>query len=155
MDAIANYEAVWLQGRYRFRLHSDAVHVKGTTFLQSDVEATVFLTGLQLRVDRLRIRSNLFWAGMWIAIVALVGDAILMAGFGLSLLDFTPALVGTIGLSGVVVLFVTAQKTEFAQFVTDAGVPALAIARSRHCGKEFETFVEKVVQQIRVCKELT
>jgi hypothetical protein len=154
MDAIATYEALWFEGRYRFNLLPDAIHVIGGTFLQTDQEVTVPLAGLQARVDRLRVRSAYFWAGGWMMIAGYVGFAVLVAGFKLDPLGFAPALIGVIGLAGLCVALATFRKIEFAQFVTDAGVPALAIARSRRRIADFEGFVEKVLGQIRACKGL-
>ena len=64
MDAIANYAAVWFEGRYRFDLLADAIHIVGTTYLQSNQDVTLPLAGLQVRVDRFSVRSGYFWHGL-------------------------------------------------------------------------------------------
>ena len=155
MDAIATYKAVWFDGRYRFNLFHDAIHVSGTAFLRGEEDVTVPLAGLQPRVDRLSIRSGSFWSGVLMATLGFVSYSVLVEGFDLDPLGSAPGLVGVIGLAGVLLALVTVRKTEFAQFVTDAGVPAVAIARSRRGGADFDGFVEKVLGQIRVCKGIT
>ena len=75
-----------------------------------------------------------------------------MAGFKQDSLGYAPTLVGIIGFAGLLLAVATLRKTEFAQFVTDAGVPAFVIARSRRRPAEFEVFVERILAQIKACK---
>jgi hypothetical protein len=154
LEAIATYQSVWFEGRYRFYLFTDAVRVSGATFLQAEAEFTVPLAGLQARVDRRRVRSKFFWAGLWVAIVGYFGSAVLVAGFRLDPFGFASALFITAGFAGVLQALVTVRKIEYAQFVTDAGVPAVTIPRTRRGKADFDWFVEKVLWQIRACKGL-
>jgi len=152
MEAIATYEAVWFEGRYRFVLLPDAIQVSGAHFLQADAELTVPLAGLQPRVDRLRVRNRSFWAGLWMALAGYFGCAVLLSGLKLSPLGFATVLFGVLGLAGVLLALATFRKVEFAQLVTEAGVPALAIARSRSNSEEYDRFVKTVPEQIQKCK---
>jgi hypothetical protein len=102
----------------------------------------------------MRVRSATFWAAGWMMIVGFVGYAVLVANFNLDSLGFAPDLVGVIVLAGLCLTMATFRKTEFAQFVTGAGVPAFAVARSRRGTADFEGFVEEVLGQIRACRGL-
>jgi hypothetical protein len=154
MNEIASYDAVWFDGRYQFSLLADALQVRGTLFLQRDTEATVPLAGLQARVERLRFRSRSFWSGLGLAIAGNLGCIILVSGFKIDPLAITPVMIGGLGVAGAALALAAARKTEFAQFVTDAGVPVVAIARSRRGNQDFDGFIEKVLGQIRTCKGL-
>jgi hypothetical protein len=58
----------------------------------------------------------------------------------------------SIWFPGCLLALANARRTEFAQFVTDAGVPAVAIPRSVRGSADFEAFVGRVLDQIRRCK---
>lgn len=97
----------------------------------------------------------MFWAGFLMAIAGYIGWAVLISEFGLDPLGLASALVGSFGLVGTLLAVATFRKTEFAQFVTDAGVPAFAIARTRGSGADSDEFVESMLRQILANKGLT
>ncbi|AWM35688.1 hypothetical protein C1280_00720 [Gemmata obscuriglobus] len=132
----------------------DAIRVTSTIFLRGEIEAMLPLAGLQPRVDWLRLRSSTFWSGLMGATLAGCGWPVLVEGLKLDPLGLGAVLVGGVGLVCASVALATVRKTEFAQLVTDAGVPALLIARARRGVGDFDEFVEQVHQQIRVCKGL-
>jgi hypothetical protein len=55
------------------------------------------------------------------------------------------------GLAGAIMTLASIRKTEFARFVTQAGVAAVVIPQSRR-GDDFDAFVDRVLAQIRDCK---
>ncbi len=152
-EAIATYQGTWLEGSYRFDLFPDALRVVGSTFLRSDEDSTISLSGLQVRVDRLRVRSGLFTAGLWLILVALLVCPVAVTALKLDPFGLAAGLLASPGFVGIGFTFAAARKTEFARFVTDAGVAAVVIPRTR-AADGFDKFINRVVAQIRDCKRL-
>jgi hypothetical protein len=73
VDPLAAYQGAWLDGAYRFDLFADSLRAVGADFLRSDSDIRVPLAGLQVRVDRLRMRSALFGANLWLLALTLIG----------------------------------------------------------------------------------
>jgi hypothetical protein len=154
MQPLATYQAVWFDSRHTFELYPDAVRVVGVTFFQSSVDATVPLATLQPRVDRVWRRSGAFLGGIYLLAFGLVGYGTLVEGFHMDSFGRAPGAIGVSALAGIIMALATARKTEFAQFVSDAGVPELTIARSGKTPDEFEEFVGLILTQIRKVKGL-
>jgi hypothetical protein len=152
VEPIATYQGKWLEGSYRFDLFPDELRVVGSTYFRSYAEAGVALATLQLRVDRLWVRSSLFVAGLWLLVAAFVVYSVVstlnLAPFGsLAAFWISP------GIGGLCCTLAAARKTEFARFVTDAGTPAVIIPRTR-ADDGFDEFIDRILTQIRDCKGL-
>jgi hypothetical protein len=145
---------VWLEGSYRFDLFPDSLRVVGSLFLRADEDATIALGGLQVRSDRLRVRSGLFGAGLWMMLGAMIGCPVAVATLNLNHFGFVAALLASPGLGGVALTLTALRKTEFARLVTDAGVAAVVIPRTR-AADGFDEFVDLILARIRECKGQT
>jgi hypothetical protein len=150
--ALAVYESVFFEGRYRYELEGDSLHVVGKAFLHNEVDVTMPLSNLQTRVDRLRVRSKNFFGGLWMITIGVIGYAVLIEGFKFPWHELPVNLVGGIAVSGLGLCLATLRKTEFAQFVNESGMPMLLIAKTRGHAEEFERFVDLLVAQIKLNK---
>jgi hypothetical protein len=59
------------------------------------------------------------------------------------------AFVGVV--TGSLLAFATRHKVEYAVFKTQAGVDTLSVARSGRQTADYDTFVQRLVQQIQSC----
>ena len=148
---VATYCGVWLEGSYRFDLFPDSLHVVGSLFLRADEDATISLGGLQVRSDRLRVRSGLFGAGLWMMLGAIIVCPVVVSSLHLDHFGFVAALLASPGLGGLGLALAAVRKTEFARLVTDAGVAAVLIPRTRSAD-EFDAFVDRILAHILECK---
>jgi len=153
VEPVATYKGTWLEGSYRFDLFPDTLRVVGSNFLRSDSDVSVALAGLQVRVDWLRVRSSLFGAGLCLFWVTLIGCPVAVAALQLDPLGLAAGLLASPGLAGLAMTLAAVRKTEFARFVSDAGVDAVVVPRTR-AGDGFEAFIDRVLAQIRDCKGL-
>jgi hypothetical protein len=153
MEAIATYEGVWFEGRYTYELFPDSLRVVGTTFLRSNSDLTVRLAHLQLKVDRFWVRSRGFDTGLGMFTLGLIVYVILVSGFQMKPTNIAPGLAGIMAISGLIMSIATVRKTEFAVFVSEAGYPAVGIPRSSRDRGHFQEFVERVLEQVRACKD--
>jgi hypothetical protein len=125
--------------------------VVGSLFLRADEDATIDLGGLQVRSDWLRVRSRLFGAGLWMMLGAMIGCPVAVASLNLDHFGFAAALLASPGLGGIGLTLAAVRKTEFARLVTDAGVAAVVIPRTRAA----DEFVDLILARIRECKGRT
>lgn len=153
MEPIATYRGTWLEGSYRFDLFPDSLRAVGSVFLRSDEDATIALAGLQVRVDRLRVRSGLFDGGLWITLVTLIVCPVTVAALKLDPIGPWAGLLASPVLGGLGLIFAAAKKQEFARFVTDGGLAAVVIPRTQ-AADGFDEFINRVLEQIRHCKGL-
>ena len=150
MDPIATYTGKWLDGSYRFDLFTDSLRIVGTTFLRSEDDMTIALNTLQLRVDRLRIRSGIFAAGLWMIVVSMTAYTVALEATKLDPFGLAAGLLGAPAIGGLVMTLAAARKIEIARFVTDAGVVAFGIPRTKKADT-FDEFVNQILTQIRDC----
>jgi hypothetical protein len=153
VEPISSYQGTWLEGSYRFDLLPDSLRVTGSTFLHSDVDAAIPLSTLQVRSDRIRARSGMFGIGILVTIIAVIAHSIAITGLKLDPVGLSAGLLMTTAVAGIGMALAGVRKTEFARLVTDAGVGAVNIPRTR-AGDGFDDFVHKVLSQIRACKGL-
>lgn len=150
---IATYREVRFDGKRRFDLFSEEIRVSGSVTMQSDLDTTIPLSRMDPRLIKLRVRNNVFWVGLWMAIAGFVGAVILVEGFRLDPFGIAPGLIGSIGVAGIALSCATLRKTEYARFESDAGVPVLDIARSGPDVASFNDFVDRLLKQIRDCRD--
>jgi len=153
MEPMAVYNEVRFDGKRRFELLSDAIHIDGSVILQSRFDTTIPLKQIAPHLTRLHIRHNLFWVGLLICIVALVACTTLVTGFDFGLSELVPTLLCAIAFSGLALSLATVRKIEFVRFNSDSGVAIIDIACSGPDRDRFEAFVNQVLEQIRTCKQ--
>ena len=148
MQPIATYTEVRFEGSRTFALFPDKVVVRGKQSLQSEFETAVALKALDPSPDSLRFRSPLFTWGMWVALVGFVMCATLVSGFQMSFASLPPGLMACIGMSGVLLMWATFRKVEYARFKNDGGIVILDIARAGKGAGQFDAFVGMLTRQI-------
>jgi hypothetical protein len=150
-DPIAAYKEARFYGKRTFELFEDTVVVRGKHTFKSEFEIAVPLRILVPSVVRTRARNKAFFSGLWLTIGSLMVAYIVES---ISQKDASEAIIYLCILSGVGVLLsvVTARKVEWAQFISDAGIIALNVARAGKQTDKFDSFVEALVAQIRMAK---
>jgi hypothetical protein len=153
MDILSVYEATWFEGKFKFELRADSIQATGTRFLHSQIDSTIPLSTLQPRFDRVWIQSKSFAGGLTLGLIGIVGYLLLVRAFQIDPLNPQAVLLGLVGAIGAMLTALTLRKQEYAQFMTDAGVPVLAIPRSARQGQgNFDEFVELIQARIQECR---
>lgn len=149
---LATYYKVRIDGKRTFELHADSIRIRGSSIRKS-VDATIPLKRIEPRVMQrayVRHRAAIICALLCVVCVAAWGFFVPLGGFPLeSTISLLPMVGAPIYL---VIALLTFRKVEFAQFGNDAGVVAFDIARSGPERANFDAFVERVVQQIRIAR---
>src|SRR5262245_33499448 len=121
MDAIATYDARWLEGRFRFALTADSVRIHGSyAFGSRRVETAIPLASLQPRVERLWVRSRAFAAALWLGAIGFISSMVLTREFRMSPFDALPGVTLVLGVVGLILMAFTFRRMEFARFVSNA-----------------------------------
>ncbi len=156
MQPIAVYEERLSERRHRFELFPDTIHVSGST-LHTKIDATIDLAQLRPSVMRVWVYSLWFYIGFW---VVLAGISLLMVVVTVVEVQRSPdvpvkmmGLAGVIVSAGLVVAVWNRRKIEYTQFLSDAGVPLLGIARTGRGGGGFDQFVALLAEQIQVARD--
>jgi hypothetical protein len=101
---------------------------------------------LQPVVSRFRARTKGFGQGI---VMALASIALVQSGL-VHPFSYWGDLVIILGASGALLSLTTARRVEWARINSKAGVVALTVARSGKDKAAFESFVQRIIQQIQV-----
>ena len=153
MEQIATYSEIRFDGSRTFTLFPDRIVVKGKQTFHSDFESNIPLATLDSNYDCVRIRNRIFIAGVWIAIISFIMFIILLTGLKIPFTEFSPGIILSIGVAGLILSAATYRKVEFLRFRNKAGLIVLDIARSGKHADEFDTFVDTLINHIEHHKE--
>jgi hypothetical protein len=147
MSPIATYRERRWERECDFELYSDLVRASGKATL-GNFETTITLSTLDPNFERLWVHGRLFYSGVFLFLTGLIILGVVVIGLNRETLDrFT----GTVGLStvfGFAMVLANRRKIELVRFRSDAGVPLLAIARTRNQTDKFDAFVSAIVERI-------
>ena len=153
MDPITTYQEVRFDGKRTLRLFSDRILVQGSTVLgYSSFESTIALKVLSLTPDRLSVRSPHFNGGLWMVIISPVIGMVLVSGLGMGFDSPMVVLMGVMCLSGLLFLWSTWKRVEYARFTNDVGIVILDIAVNAKEPQIFTDFIGMLTQQIATCR---
>lgn len=153
MEQIATYSEIRFDGSRTFTLFPDRIVVKGKQTFHSDFESNIRLATLDPNYDRVRIRNRIFMAGVWMVIISFITYIILVTGLKIPFTEFSPVIMLSIGMAGLILSAATYRKVEFLRFKNKAGLTVLDIARSDKHVEEFDSFVDTLIKHIRHHKE--
>lgn len=149
---LASYREVRFDGKRHFELHADSIRVHGSATLQSEFDTTIAFAEIQPRIVRRRVRSNIFWGGVWLAFGGFLTTVILVEGFELDPFGVAPFLTAIIGFAGVALGVATLRKVDFAQFESKAGVAVLDVAKAGPDRSSYDEFVDKIMERVQACQ---
>ncbi len=151
LEPLMTYSEQRFDGKRTFQLFSDRVVIRGSQILASDFEQTVRLESLRPDFDRTWCRSPSFISGIKLAVGSFIAVSILHSGFGMSVGTYLGGLAFVGVVTGLLLAFATRHKVEYAVFKTQAGVDTLSVARSGRQTADYDSFVQRLVQQISIC----
>jgi hypothetical protein len=155
LEPICTYHEVLFERRCTYELRLDSIRIVGKVFLDSDFDYTVPFIHMVPEYQHLRQRSRSFRSGVWTASVGFIGYLFLVEQLQMSPLGFLPGFAGAMAITGLLFSLATCRKAEYAIFVSDAGTALVGIG---HLGKDrdtFQSFVERMVDQVRKCRVQT
>jgi hypothetical protein len=120
--------------------------------VSGEMDLSIELATLSPIVSRLRVRSRYFRFGLLMLILPwfFAGmAAIAFQGANTTQLVVLPAGISIVGL---VMAAVSARRTEYARFMSQAGVATVDIARSGGESARFDAFIDAVTKQIQVVR---
>ena len=140
--SLATYREAWFDCKRLIELNDDSIRVSGSATFQSEFDTSIPLVRIYPAVNRFRVRSRAFWAGMWLVIAGVVVPTVLVSGLKCNPLGVAPGLFYVFGISGVVFCLATLRKVEWARFQSDAGLAVLDIVRRRSRPQELRRVCE-------------
>ena len=148
MDTIARYSERRHEGKRDFTLLLDRIEIKGKEYLGADYETTVLLKTLDPEIDRMRVRSQTFTAGIWIFFTSAIVASILVEGFGQPVLSGVNGMLWTFSLCGAFASLATMRKEVYAVFKSTSGIATLCIAKEGKDKNRFDDFIACIQNQI-------
>lgn len=148
MTPLATYSEATLTGKRKYELYPDKIRVEGAVGGAYDYERGFALSKISPEYITLRIRPLVAWVASITCIVTGFASYLLVYEFAVS----SSALPGVLGIysgSALIVAIATMKKVEYARFCSeDYRTVLLSIARSGPHKRQFDTFVQAVVNQI-------
>jgi hypothetical protein len=155
MNPIAVYKTRHSFARQRIELYEDSIRAQGSRN-HLDFDVTLPLVRIDSGFERIWLYNFLFYIGFWLVISVLV--LLLIVVTLVEMLDYKGSLsrgfglVGSVGAAGFALALLNCRKVEFVQFRTDAGRPVLAIPRDRRRSREFDQFIDLLVERIHIVR---
>lgn len=148
MKPIATYSEATLTGKRRYELYPDKILVEGAVSGSYDYERGFTLSKISTEYITLRIRPLVAWVALITCIVTGFASFLLVYEFAVSS-RVLPGVLGIYSGSALIVAIATMKKVEYARFCSeDYRIVLLSVARSGPDKKQFDTFVQAVVNQI-------
>jgi hypothetical protein len=146
MEALATYEQSFAGTRRQFLLYADHVAVHGRRF-RSTFDVRYELATLSAQIDSARVRAPLFYGGLALIGIALLGLGILVFQGGLIM----PALivVGVTALLGIACVIIRPRPLRVFMFKQKDGNYAFEIIGAGRDAGLVEQFAASVAEQIR------
>src|SRR5260370_4977042 len=146
MDALATYEQRFAGVVRRFDLHPDHLAVHGRGF-GSSFDLRYDLSSLSGQCDQARMRAPLFYGGLVLIGVALLG--IIVLAFDRNLVMPALVIVSVIALVGVAALIYRARPLRAFMFKNKAANYVFEIIGAGPDACQVDQFVSSVIEQIR------
>ena len=89
--------------------------------------------------------------GIRLAVGSFLAVSILHSGFGMSVGTYLGGLAAVGAVSGLLLAFATRHKVEYAVFKSHTGANLLSVARAGEQVADYDSFVQRLVQQIHCC----
>jgi hypothetical protein len=153
MEPLMTYAERRFEGTRTFQLFPDRVVIRGSEVLSAEYEQTVRLESLNAEFDHMWYRHPNFMHGIYLAVGSLIAVSVLHSGFGMSVGTYLGGMAAVGVITGLLLAFATRKKVEYAVFKTQAGVAGLSVARSGKQVRDYDAFVQRLVQQIRTCRQ--
>jgi len=153
MDLIAQYEDRSHFGRREYDLYTDCIVVRYSDTLKSSGESTIRLSDLNPDYHRGAQRSPFFMSGIWMTLIPWL---IYWALIELTKTDPFGTFAGfflAMGFAGLFMTLIGVRKQKFVTFATLTGVPALTIFREGPRKREFDSFLDSVIDAINGMKQ--
>jgi hypothetical protein len=153
MTSIVTYQETTLFGQRKYELHPDKIVIAGRATGSYDYKQTLVLSKISPDYIRIRIRPNVAWVSLTIALLTGLVSVVLVEEFAIRSAA-VPGVLGIFSVSAFVVALATMKRIEYARFCSEGyGSVLLNVARSGPEENQFESFVQKLVSQIQRAKE--
>ncbi|MBY0227896.1 MAG: hypothetical protein K2W96_01315 [Gemmataceae bacterium] len=151
MRPLATYRQSNTDQRCRFDLYPDSLRVRGQTFV-STFDSPVPLAPLNPQPHRVWVFDSAFFTGLVSFFLGAIGAGLLLGGVWRSAPEAVWFVTIGVGIAGLVIAFLFCRKMEVAVFLTEAGIPAVAITRAGTQTREFEPFIALLIETIKKAK---
>jgi hypothetical protein len=153
-QSLAVYNETRLEGRRRFELLEDGVHVSAQISLGPSIETIVRYDHLEPTISTIRIHHALFWPSFFV-IPLFVAATVYVQGFSkVNSFGFLAGVAISGTIISVVVAVLTRKRVEYARFVSRSGIALLDIARSGPDHSRFDQFVAAIQDRIRSARSM-
>ncbi|HEY2840552.1 MAG TPA: hypothetical protein VGJ26_15455 [Pirellulales bacterium] len=149
---LATYYEVGVDRKRRYELRTDVIRVVETRTLRYTADQTIPLSRIDLHFIRAHVRHRFCIPILFLATIALFVWWYLRFRVGLAATDDGPLFLLVLAIVSFLVGGALFKKIEYAQFMSEARVCVLVIARSGPERANFDSFVARILEQIRIVR---
>jgi hypothetical protein len=136
-------------GRRSYEIAGDTLIAKGSDVGRSKFEVKLELRVLDPNFDRLWLRSPIFFSMCFVALLGIVGAAVLGEFSPKPGISWAYGLCLTLGFTGILFSLLSGRRVPVARFKNTAAVAVLDIFHAGPRKKEFEAFLVDLQARIR------
>ncbi len=117
--------------------------------IRGEAEVTVRFADISPDFEKHAIRSPLFFAGIWIALLASITYEAIITLAKVDSLSTFPGFFLAMIFVGIFVMAATFKKQRFVRFRTKAGTPSFDVFREGPEKKRFDEFISAIQEAVR------
>ncbi|MDQ8183864.1 hypothetical protein [Pelagicoccus sp. SDUM812005] len=148
MDPIAKYNERRHAGKRDFELYPDRLIISGKNYLSSEFKTDLPLEGIRPEKEYITCRNATFKTGFYFLIGPFIAWHVMVRGLDFDPYAEGPMLMWFAGLAGIILILVGLKKERYTCFKSSAGVTVLNVAKNRKTDKNFDVFIDLLVERI-------